>query len=46
MLYRIVEIRMIKIKMHDRVMKTSKDNWHVSELKKNIIPLGLLHFNG
>ena len=43
---KVVRIYTIQIKMHDGVIRTWTDVRHVLELKKNLIFLGTLDFNG
>ena len=43
---KVVGIYTIQIKMHDDVIRTWTDVRHVLELKKNLIFLGTLDFNG
>ena len=44
--FKIVWIGKIKIKMFDNVVKTLGEVWHVPYVKKNLISLGTLDFNG
>lgn len=41
-----IGIWMIKIKIYVKVLRTLTDIWHVPELWKNLISLGVLDFNG
>ncbi|XXG39781.1 hypothetical protein AAC387_Pa01g0653 [Persea americana] len=43
---KVVGIGAIKIKMHDGIVRTLSDVRHIPELKKNLISLGTLDFNG
>ncbi|XXG70306.1 hypothetical protein AAC387_Pa06g3094 [Persea americana] len=43
---KVVGIGVIKIKMHDGIVRTLSDVRHIPELKKNLISLGTLDSNG
>ncbi|KAL0315376.1 UNVERIFIED_CONTAM: hypothetical protein Sradi_5415800 [Sesamum radiatum] len=42
----IVGIGEIRVKMYDGTVRTLSDVWHILDLKKNLISLGILHKNG
>ena len=43
---KVVGIGTIKIKMFDNVVRTLGEVWHVPKVKKKLISLGTLDFNG
>ena len=43
---KIIGIGSIKIMMHDGIVRTLSNVWHVPDLKKNLNSLGTLNSNG
>ena len=42
MSYKVIGIGTVRIKMHDGVVRTLIEVWHILDLKKNLISLGTL----